>query len=142
VYLKLDVPKRKSRKPVPTGEDTSDWPANWIKGPLTQFTETRLDGRRRRIQHIWDFSNMDVDAVVLGVVPSKRGGSEDLWRLTPTGQKTISKAITELEARMQQEDQGLRDAAREAAAAAARAAEGRRAVRERLQGIEGLGGGR
>jgi hypothetical protein len=57
-----------------------------------------VDGRWR-FWYILDFNNMDVDTVVLGVVPSKRVG-EDSWCLTPPGQKAISKAITKLEVRM------------------------------------------
>jgi hypothetical protein len=104
IYLRPDIPGRKKA----SGFQADDWPNNWPTLPLTEFTVAEIrDGTGRRgvvRQRIWDFKDEDVDSVVIGFTPSKRGG-EGAWRLRPTDQRAMERALREFPVQHRQERQ-------------------------------------
>lgn len=138
IYLRPDIPGRRRA----SGLEAGDWPNNWPTLPLTEFTVAEIrDGTGRRgvvRQRIWDFKDEDVDSVVIGFTPSKRGG-EGAWRLRPTDQRAMERALREFPApvQQQQQQQGSRRQDRERALrteAAARVSEVQ-AVRSKVLSI-------
>ena len=88
-YLKPSVPGRAGGD----GFCQEDWPTGWEKLYLTEFTQKQLrDGTRRRVEVVWDFQDLDVECVVWGCAPSaiSRDGA---WKLTPTGQAGLKRAL-------------------------------------------------
>lgn len=104
IYLRPDIPGRKKV----TGFQRVDWPNEWTKLPLTQFTKAQLPDGSKRVQDIvWDFKGMDVDFVVIGFIPGK-SKKENAWKLTPTQQKIILQAVATIEKMQQQQQQQRR----------------------------------
>lgn len=100
-YLRPLVPGRAKSD----GMKPADWPALWWKLALTELTtpgsKPLKDGTQRTVSRtvnvLWDTDPLDVDLIFWGFTPS--GASRDgAWRLTPTAQKSIAKAVKDFEA--------------------------------------------
>lgn len=100
VYLRPLIPGRQRT----TGVEKEDWPSGWEKRPLVEFTTVSKRNGKTVNNVIWDFKAYDVDIVVWGCTPSGRS-NEQGFRLTPTAQAGLLRAIQHLERALAQAGQ-------------------------------------
>jgi hypothetical protein len=67
----------------------------WEKLYLTdEFTQKQLrDGTRLRVEIVWDFQDLDVECRWSGVAAPSAISRDGAWKLTPTGQAGLKRAL-------------------------------------------------